>query len=268
MIATAAALFIILLPRLLWQPGDAAEGSRFMVAVALYWNVVYITSLASPLLFVLSCWATPRVWLPLIAIYVISCMASRPELREGAGWPGFAQKEWGYHAFRRFLRLRLYVSKTLQKRPVDQEVVIGVHPHGIAADYRILMDGMLYDALPGRQILSLSASVLYYIPVVRELALWTRCIDARKKVAAGALQRGHSIMVIPGGEHEQIRTKKGHEEVYLANRVGFVKLALEANAALVPSYAFGCVDLYDTYTFLHGPREWIRKTLGVCIPIT
>merc|ERR1712187_945831 len=98
-------------------------------------------------------------------------------------------------------------------------------------------------------------------------ALWTRCIDARKKVAVGAMKRGHSIMVIPGGEHEQIRTKAGHEEIFLAKRVGFVKLALQANAALVPSYAFGCVDLYDTYTFLPGPREWVRKTFGVCIPM-
>jgi 2-acylglycerol O-acyltransferase 2 len=169
--------------------------------------------------------------------------------------------------FRRFLRLRLHVSKKLQAHPADKQVVIGVHPHGIASDHRILMDGMLYDAFPGRQILTLSASVLFYIPVVRELALWTRCIDARKKVAAGALKRGHSIMVIPGGEHEQIRTKIGREEIYLAKRIGFVKLALETGADLVPSYAFGCVDLYDTYTFLHGPREWIRKTFGVCIPI-
>lgn len=49
------------------------------------------------------------------------------------------------------------------------------------------------------QVLSLSASVLFYIPMVRELALWTRCVDARKVVAARALKHRKSLMVIPGG---------------------------------------------------------------------
>eukprot|EP00415_Alexandrium_ostenfeldii_P001130 UN1130 len=129
------------------------------------------------------------------------------------------------------------------------------------------MDGMLYSALPGREVLVLSASVLFCIPLVRELALWTRCIDASRPVAARALKHGHSLMVIPGGEMEMIRTTKGREQVCLSTRLGFVKLALQANAALVPCYAFGCVDLYDTFSVLHAPREWLRKKLGICIPL-
>lgn len=147
-------------------------------------------------------------------------------------------------------------------------MVLAVHPHGVASDYRILLDGMLYEALPKREVLALSASVLFYIPMVRELALWTRCVDARKVVAARALKHRKSLMVIPGGEQEQIRTVEGKEEVFLQKRMGFIKLALEQNAAVVPCYAFGCVDLYSTYTNLFfKPREWLRKTLGVCIPM-
>eukprot|EP00434_Breviolum_minutum_P003622 symbB.v1.2.003190.t1/scaffold158.1/size292703/3 len=104
--------------------------------------------------------------------------------------------------------------------------------------------------------------------MVRELALWTRCIDARKSVATKALKKKRSLMVIPGGEQEQIRTVEGKEEVFLKKRLGFIKLALEQQAAVVPCYAFGCVDLYATYTKLFfSPREWLRKTFGVCIPV-
>ena len=44
------------------------------------------------------------------------------------------------------------------------------------------------------EVLTLSASVLFYIPMVRELALWTRCIDARKSVATKALKKKRSFL--------------------------------------------------------------------------
>ena len=69
--------------------------------------------------------------------------------------------------------------------------------HGVASDFRVAMDGLLYEALPGRKVVTLAASVLFTLPLVRELCLWTRCIDASKKVAARALSRGLSLQVPP-----------------------------------------------------------------------
>jgi hypothetical protein len=153
---------------------------------------------------------------------------------------------------------------TAETRPI----ILAIHPHGIANDYRILMDGMLYEALPNRNILTLAATVVFAIPLVRELALWTRCIDARKSVAVQALAAGHSLLVLPGGEAEQIATEHGVEEVYLATRMGFVKLAMQADVGLVPCYAFGTVDLYKVYTGVFDKqREWLRKKTGVCVPV-
>jgi len=190
---------------------------------------------------------------------------SRPDLRSGQAWRWFAESEWGYHAFRRFLRLRLHVPAALRERPREHLVLFAVHPHGVASDFRVLMDGMLYAAFPNREVLTLAASVLFQLPLVRELALWTRCIDASKAVALRAFKKGHSVMVLPGGTMEQIRTTFGREEVHL--RSGFVRLALEAGAALVPCYVFGCVDLYKTSSAFFRLREKIRKATGACIPL-
>ena len=58
-------------------------------------------------------------------------------------------REWGYRAFRRHSHLRLHAHAALRARDPAAPVVIGVHPHGVASDYRIIVDGLLYDALPG-----------------------------------------------------------------------------------------------------------------------
>jgi len=269
----ALALAVVaVLPRLLWQPSQPAEGARFLVASALYQNFVYPCFFGSPILLAVACWLRPLVWLPLTALWLLFArVLSRPDLRSGMPWEDFAKHDWGIVALRRFLRLRLHVSEELRLRPASQPVVIGIHPHGIASDYRVAYDGLLYDALPGRPVFTLAASVLFALPLVRELCLWTRCIDASKRVASAALRRGLSLAVIPGGEAEQMLTRTGVEEVLLARRAGFVKLALSRGAALVPCYAFGTVDLYSVSGSQHGANSqgllWtLHKRFGVALP--
>jgi len=253
-------------PRLLWWQSHSTDSWRFFVALGLYWNVVFLTCFASPLLVVVGCWFSPRFFLPLMLLYGLWVRAiSRPDLGSGQSWRWFAECEWGYHAFRRFLQFKLHIPEALRVRPKEQTVLFAVHPHGVASDFRILMDGIMYEAFPDRDVLALVSNVLFKLPLVREMALWTRSIDARKAVALRAFEKGHSVMVLPGGTMEQIRTKFGHEEVHL--RPGFVRLALEAGAALVPCYVFGCVDLYKTSSALFWLREKIRKHVGACIPL-
>ncbi len=262
--------------------------------LAFYWNLVMLVCFFSPLLIGAGIWAAPLpIAGPLGAAWLVwSRVLSRPDLHPELGdasaaprrwrrwewatpWRAFSQREWGYDVFRRYLSLRLHVDRELAARDPHSPVIIAVHPHGVASDYRILVDGMLYDALPKRPVYCLAASVLFMLPLIRELSLWTRCVDASRAVASRVLRGGASLMVIPGGEKEQLDTRRGVEQVFLRSRRGFVRLALShasasggnAPAGLVPAYAFGVVDLYETYGALRSPREWLRKTLGVCVPL-
>ena len=146
--------------------------------------------------------------------------------------------------------------------------MIAIFPHGTNCDFRILMDGMLQEVLPNTHghIRTLTASVLFRIPIVREFGLWTGCIDARRKVAERALDNGRSLVVLPGGEAEQIRTQNSKERVYLSRRKGFIKLAMRKNVPVVPVYVFGSSDAYSTSSFLIGPRMWLQKKFAICIP--
>lgn len=51
-------------------------------------------------------------------------------------------------------------------------------------------------------------------------------------------------------------TRPHQHKVYLQARKGFVKLALEYGTDLVPMYAFGENELYETSDFLMGFRMW------------
>ena len=123
-LATAA-----LLPRLLWWSSKPAEGTLFSVANLIYWNFVYPAFFGSPLVIGALCYLVPRVFLPLVALYVLYIkVLSRPDLKDGSGWQYFSQHDWGIVALRHFLRLKLHVSSGLRNRDPSKPVVIGIHP--------------------------------------------------------------------------------------------------------------------------------------------
>eukprot|EP00934_Nitzschia_sp_Nitz4_P001412 Nitzschia sp. Nitz4//scaffold143_size57137//4218//5234//NITZ4_006506-RA/size57137-processed-gene-0.32-mRNA-1//1//CDS//3329536422//1412//frame0 len=198
----------------------------------------------------------------------------RDEIKDGNPWHAFSKNFFVLNVFRRYLGMTIQqpVPTELTKLDAtkDAQVVLGVFPHGSFADYRVCMDAMLEEALPNlaTQVRSLAASSMFRIPVVREIGLWTGCVDASRRVAERQLDKGRSLLIIPGGEAEQIRTENGREIVYVQKRKGFIKLALRKGVPVVPVYVFGVSDMYHTSHAFFGMREWLVKNLGVAIPLT
>lgn len=204
--------------------------------------------------------------------YYIFTFVSRPELKHGDRWKWFSKSFPIFHRVREYLSLKLHVDDKLKiaAEKKDAQFVFGLFPHGSNADFRMYMDGLLPDHFPehvANRMYTLCASILFRIPLVREIALWTGGVDASKKVAEGLLRDGYSFLVFPGGQMEQLLTEKGRESVYLKKRLGFVKLALRFNVPLVPVYAFGCTDYYNTSDAAFGFRLSILKYLGASVPL-
>jgi len=110
------------------------------------------------------------------------------------------------------------------------------------------------------------ASIVFRIPLYRDVLLWLGVVDAGRKTARAVLGSGRSLYVLPGGELEQIQTVEGKNQVY-ASRKGFVRLAVEYGVDVVPVYAFGEVNLYSTSNFLFHFRKWVCKQFYVALPI-
>ena len=198
----------------------------------------------------------------------------RDELKDGSHWPAFSKHNFVLKTIRSYLRLNIQQPVppellSLDSKP-NAQVMLAIFPHGAFSDYRVAMDGILEEAIPNMadKVRTLAASSMFRIPIVRELGLWTGCVDASRKVAERQLERGRSILVLPGGESEQIKSENGKESVYVEKRKGFIKLSLRYNTPVVPVYVFGTNDLYHTSNLGFGWRSWLVKNLGVAIPLT
>lgn len=222
-------------------------------------------------------WRKPMFALPVIALYAVSFFdGAEKDTKRRRAWPAFSLRFWLLKFMREYFPQRVHVPngfpalKAEEKDAASQQYLFALHPHGCMSEYRLLLDGQLLELLPGlggRQVCWLAASVLFRLPMAREFCLWSGCVDAGRATAERMLKAGHSVGVIPGGEHEQLLTTYGQEIVYVKKRLGFVKLALRFGVPLVPCYVFGVSDLYKTSSFLIGTRMALVKMLGVAVPI-
>lgn len=211
-----------------------------------------------------------------VLLYVLfvfwSGCSPRSEYKYGSPWRRFSEHFPPFHAMRSHLDLGF---GPLPKELIEAEkregaqFIFAAFPHGCGSEFRILIEGMMHNVLPNvhRKLRALAATILFCIPFIREIALWTGCVDASRKVAERNLDRGNSLIVLPGGEAEQLNTEYGREKVYIRSRKGFIKLSMRKRVPVVPVYVFGSSDLFYTSKFLYRPRYWLMKRLGVCIPL-
>lgn len=212
-----------------------------------------------------------------IVSYFAWAAATRESERQlGRPWPWFENLgiwSWLFSYFPFAIeRAQSLGDKTLlPPLKADGLYIFGLHPHGALAFNRGMFgfstSTLWFKAFPGVQFRVLAATAALRVPVIREMWLWSYCIDASKAVARRALKSRTSLVLYPGGEKEQMMTVRGKHHLYLNSRKGFVKLALENNASLVPTYIFGETDLFNHSAFLLGPRIWLMKNFGVAVPL-
>ncbi|KUF95156.1 hypothetical protein AM588_10006081 [Phytophthora nicotianae] len=140
--------------------------------------------------------------------------------------------------------------KIIREQELDpnKRYIFGFHPHGIIVLSRIaIFGGSFEDVFPGITYRILGASPMFYIPLGRELCLWMGGVDASRSTGEKVLKEGSSIVVYPGGVSGIFKTNPNSKETQLVlkNRLGFVKLAMNHGADLVPTFVFGEKWLYN-----------------------
>mmetsp|Transcript_27874 Transcript_27874/g.56170 ORF Transcript_27874/g.56170 Transcript_27874/m.56170 type:complete len:291 (-) Transcript_27874:76-948(-) len=111
-----------------------------------------------------------------------------------------------------------------------------------------------------------AASVLFWVPVLREYLLLFGGREANRSTVKRLLAAGHIVAVCPGGVWEQVHTDRFEEKVFVQRNKGFLRLALEASVPVMPMYGFGENQLYSTSLAHLSWRQHIAKKYRVGLP--
>jgi 2-acylglycerol O-acyltransferase 2 len=156
--------------------------------------------------------------------------------------------------------------------PPQEQFVFGLHPHGVFPLGLLLNLGTSYTGrdsiIPTEMpLLFCAASFCFYVPAMREIFLRWGVVDASRHLIRAHLSRGYSIAVFPGGAAEAQYAAPGKAELVLKKRRGFVELALERGASLVPVYTFGDTACLSAVPWnLFGFAEMAKGLTGIWMP--
>ncbi|XP_075438056.1 diacylglycerol O-acyltransferase 2-like [Ascaphus truei] len=166
---------------------------------------------------------------------------------------------WSY--FRDYFPIKLVKTSPLSP---DKNYILGCHPHGImsagpfcnfsteAGGFSVLYPGV-------RPVLAILAGV-FRLPVYRDYLMSAGLSPVSRHSLEFLLSQcgsGNAVVIVVGGAAESLQSAPGEHAVTLSCRRGFVRLALQYGADLVPVYSFGENDIFDQVRL--SPDSWGRR---------
>ena len=139
---------------------------------------------------------------------------------------------------------------TTAELPSDKNYLIGYHPHGIISisAYNFMSNGTgLLDRYPNITFRLCTLVGQFALPLRREWLMLHGLIDCSKESLRYVLNgpvTGKAAVLVVGGAEEALDAHPGKYVLTLKNRKGFIRMALETGAQLIPCFGFGENDLY------------------------
>ncbi|XP_039180691.1 2-acylglycerol O-acyltransferase 3 isoform X1 [Crotalus tigris] len=162
-------------------------------------------------------------------------------------------KVWELH--RDYFPIKLVKTAEL---PPTRNYVLGSHPHGIicaGAFSAFSTEACGFSRVfPGLTSSLALLAGLFYLPVYREYMMSSGMVPVSKKSLDFLLRTGpgHAVVIVVGGASESLDCNPGEQRLRLSGRRGFVRLALQHGADLVPVFSFGENDIFRQVRFPEG----------------
>ncbi|PPQ85401.1 hypothetical protein CVT25_006397 [Psilocybe cyanescens] len=250
-----------------------------MLAVAVWSCMIVITSCAWLLL-----WSIPPLW-PILTVYFIWArfIDNSPE-RGGRSLNWWrSSRFWKYFA-------DYYPASYEAELPADRPYVFGYHPHGsFYATLRVNFEltspwGALATfateatgfsaAFPGIKPHLLTLTTNFQMPFYRDILLALGVCSVSKRSCSNILKAGagSAITIVVGGAAESLSAHPGTADLTLRKRLGFIKLAIQYGADLVPVFSFGENDIYQQMpnekgTTVYALQRKFQSMFGFTLPL-
>ena len=164
---------------------------------------------------------------------------------------------------------------------IKEQCIVGLHPHGIiplgtivnvaseASDF-----SATYPEL-GKSRIVIAASSCFLVPFFRDLLVTSGVLDCSRFNAEKWLRKGWSLFVVPGGAREGLYSNPHIDWLDLRRKIGFIRLAIRYNVAVVPAYTFNEVDYCQQVPFdaisqwpcLDYLRRQFQLIFGISLPL-
>ncbi|KAJ3029769.1 UNVERIFIED_CONTAM: Diacylglycerol O-acyltransferase 2 [Siphonaria sp. JEL0065] len=155
--------------------------------------------------------------------------------------------------------------------PTDRPYIFGYHPHGVICVGCAMSFGTealgVSKKFPGIKIHPATLHMNFLIPGFREMLLSGGYVGCGKKSLTYCLRKNESVVLVVGGAQEAMDAIPGTNTLTIKKRFGFIKLALENGAGLVPVFGFGENDLWDQVNNREGTlvrrfQELVKRIIG------
>lgn len=177
--------------------------------------------------------------------------------------------------FVNYFPIRLVKTANLDPQ---EKYVLCYHPHGIisfGAFGNFATDATGFSRLfPGISLRLLTLSQNFYVPWLREILLSMGVCSCSKRSCNNNLQRGpgSAIMLVVGGADESLLAAPGTYRLNVNCRKGFVRVAIDNGANLVPVLGFGENDAFTTHVYQEGStlktvQDEFKRRFGFATPI-
>lgn len=247
---------------------------RLQTAAVLQWVLSFLfLGFACMFFFVLLVF-TRFYWIPLA--YVAWYMYDRGRHQRGG-----RRSEWirRWSVWRHFCNyFPLVLVKTVDLDP-KKTYIFGCHPHGIfCASFfcHFATEGSGFaEKFPGIVPHLITLEGQFTFPLYREYFMMTGACGCSKESIKYILEKkgpGCAAMIPIGGAAEALEANPGTFTLNVNRRTGFVKLALETGASLVPVFSFGENDIFVQVSNPEGSRlKWLQQKLmqafGFSMPV-
>jgi len=124
------------------------------------------------------------------------------------------------------------------------------------------------EATLDHRVSGVQAPILFRIPILRQFLQWFGCtVPATKAGMVSLFKKKMPFGMVVGGSEEVALHIRGRERLFLKERAGFLKYAMQFGYKIIVAYNFGESDLYTNASLLRPLNMWLVRKFGFVVPV-